>query len=152
MSETTLSEDELLPLPEDQQSFFDAVAPGRAKKHRLQARIANHKREVARIRSELRNRISKGMYACLRGSKAGASWEALVGYSAADLRLHLEARFVPGMGWHNMGEWHIDHIRPLASFNITGPECPDFREAWALENLQPLWAIDNMRKGARWTP
>jgi hypothetical protein len=86
----------------------------------------------------------------LRGMKAGRSWESLVGYTLAELRAHLEARFVDSMGWHNMGEWHVDHERPLASFNITGADCPDFKSAWALSNLQPLWAPDNLRKGARW--
>jgi len=56
---------------------------------------------------------------------------------------------MPGMGWHNMSEWHIDHIMPLASFNFTGLDDPAVREAWALSNLRPLWAADNIRKGAR---
>ena len=48
-----------------------------------------------------------------------------------------------------MGEWHIDHIVPLASFVIAGPDDPELRRAWALTNLRPLWAKDNMRKGAK---
>jgi len=88
----------------------------------------------------------------LNGGKRGRKWEALVGYQLADLMAHLEAQFLPGMSWDNRGEWHIDHIRPLCSFEFETPEDPQFREAWALTNLQPLWAGDNIRKGGRWNP
>lgn len=73
-----------------------------------------------------------------------------MGYTLEDLLAHLEARFEPGMTWANYGSWHIDHIRPLASFSFRKPEEPEFLLAWGLANLQPLWAVDNLRKGARW--
>lgn len=60
---------------------------------------------------------------------------------------HLEAQFAPGMTWENRGEWHVDHIRPLASFDLTDPE--QLRTASHYTNLQPLWASDNLAKGAR---
>lgn len=85
----------------------------------------------------------------LRGTKAGRRWEALVGYSLADLMAHLERLFDQGMGWFNIGEWHVDHRRPRASFIYQSPNDPAFKECWALSNLQPLWALDNARKGAR---
>ncbi len=51
------------------------------------------------------------------------------------------------MNWDNRRTWHIDHIRPCASFDLTDPEqqkvCFNFR------NLQPLFAIDNLKKGAK---
>ena len=43
--------------------------------------------------------------------------------------------------------WHIDHITPQSAFNITSAECEDFQKCWALENLQPLCALKNIRKG-----
>ena len=94
--------------------------------------------------------MRKAVHGSLSGLKRGRSWATLTGYSLADLRSHIEALFVPGMMWTNYGTWHVDHIRPLSSFRISGPDCPQFREAWALDNLQPLWAIDNIRKGAKW--
>jgi hypothetical protein len=51
------------------------------------------------------------------------------------------------MTWGNHGEWHIDHIRPLRSFDLTVRD--QVLEACNWSNLQPLWAIDNLRKGAR---
>src|SRR3546814_5744253 len=81
--------------------------------------------------------------------KNGRSWETLGGYTVADLMAHLERQFLPGMSWDNRGQLHIDHIRPLCSFEFTSPDDPQFREAWALTNLRPLWARDNLRKGGR---
>ena len=74
----------------------------------------------------------------------------MLGYSADDLKTHLETQFADGMSWDNMSEWHIDHIRPVASFNFDSTEHPDFKKCWALNNLQPLWAKDNLRKGDKW--
>lgn len=47
------------------------------------------------------------------------------------------------------GKIHIDHKIPLSAHNFTKPEHSDFKKAWALKNLQPMWAIDNMKKGAK---
>jgi hypothetical protein len=101
-------------------------------------------------------RISQNMYskigAGLRGEKPIRTLESYVGYSPRDLRRHLESLFQPGMTWENYGKggWQIDHVRPLASFDFDSVEHPQFRECWALDNLQPLWAGDNSKKGAIW--
>lgn len=94
-------------------------------------------------------RISNQIWMTLRGRKGGRRAFDLLGYSLDELRAHLERQFLRGMGWHNVGEWHIDHIVPLSSFTITGPDDPELRRAWALPNLRPLWAADNIRKGAK---
>lgn len=92
-----------------------------------------------RVGNQIRKRLMSG---------AGGGF-SLLDYSPAELRAHLERQFTRGMTWDNYGEWHIDHIVPLASFTITGPDDPELRRAWALPNLRPLWATDNLRKGAR---
>ena len=94
--------------------------------------------------------MSSGIRQSLVFGKQGWHWETLVGYTVIDLMAHLEAKFLPGMSWDNRREWHIDHIRPLCSFQFQTPDDPQFREAWALANLQPLWAADNLKKGGRW--
>lgn len=97
------------------------------------------------------NRAIRGSLICaIRANKQGRKWESILGYTLKDLRAHLAERFAPGMSWSNYGEWHIDHVKPLSLFKITGLYCPVIKEAWALSNLQPLWAKDNIRKGARW--
>lgn len=69
----------------------------------------------------------------------GCSWTFLVKY--------LESKFKPGMTWENRHLWHIDHIRPFASFDLTDPE--QQRLACHYTNLQPLWAEENLRKGCQ---
>lgn len=100
--------------------------------------------------NRLHESISTYIRICLRKNKSGATWESLVGYTLNDLVAHLTGLFENGMSMENYGEWHIDHIRPIASFTISSSEDDDFRKCWALSNLQPLWASDNMRKGSKW--
>ena len=66
----------------------------------------------------------------------------LLGYSALELKNHLESLFTEGMSWENYGEWHIDHIIPVSKFE---PDTP-MNIVNALSNLQPLWGSDNIRK------
>lgn len=74
-------------------------------------------------------------------------FQTRLGYSPAELAAHIERQFLKGMTWANYGDWHIDHIIPLSSFTITGVDDPNFAAAWALSNLRPLWATDNISKG-----
>ncbi|TGY35243.1 hypothetical protein [Stenotrophomonas maltophilia] len=96
--------------------------------------------------ARIRNAVSARLWAALKGRTDGALFSRL-GYSADELVSHLQAQFTPGMSWENYGRWHVDHIKPCAGYDQTDPE--QFRECWALSNLQPLWAADNLRKGAR---
>ncbi len=90
--------------------------------------------------------MSREINHCLRGKKNGHKWEDLVGYSLNDLTKHLERKMINGMNWENWGEWHIDHIIPISAFNFISPTDYDFKRCWALKNLQPLWASENIRK------
>lgn len=99
----------------------------------------------------INERMSAGIRYSLGRAKAGSRWELLVGYSLADLMRHLERQFLPGMTWVNRGEWHIDHIVPLSSFKFSSPDDAEFRAAWALTNLRPLWWADNLGKSDKRT-
>lgn len=94
-------------------------------------------------------RVRIALWRTLKGGKCGLKWFQMVGYSPAELASHLERQFLKGMSWENMGQWHIDHIVPLASFVISGATDPELKRAWALSNLRPLWAKQNMSKGAK---
>lgn len=96
----------------------------------------------------LNRNVRAAIWKSLRGIRP-ASWQQAVGYSLSELQAHLEAQFTRGMSWSNYGQWHIDHIHPLAAFTFDGPACAEFAAAWALSNLQPLWGADNLSKGAR---
>ncbi len=82
----------------------------------------------------------------LHDGKKNQHWEFLVGFTLQQLKDHLEKHFLPGMSWDNYGQWHIDHKIPVSAFNFEKPEEIDFKRCWALENLQPLWATDNVKK------
>lgn len=100
----------------------------------------------------LNNSIRSNMRHSLKSGKQGLSWESLVGYTLSDLKAHLESMFSEGMSWESYGKdgWHVDHIRPIASFDFESHEDPDFKDCWSLENLQPLWAQDNLKKGKKY--
>ena len=71
----------------------------------------------------------------------------ILGYSPEELITHLEKQFVGEMSWENYGTWHVDHIRPIVSFEINEIGDEEFVKCWSLENLQPMWGEDNIRKG-----
>lgn len=97
---------------------------------------------ILKFNKNIRNAIASS----LKGNKNGSHWEDIVGYTLSDLKKHLEKKFTKGMSWENHGEWHIDHIIPISKFNFTKPEHSDFKKCWALKNLQPLWALENIKK------
>ena len=74
-------------------------------------------------------------------SKEGKTNE-LLGYSALELKEHIEKQFIDGMSWDNWGEWHIDHIKPVSKFD----KSEKMSIINSLDNLQPLWAKDNLTK------
>jgi hypothetical protein len=104
-------------------------------KHNIQYVIRNNTRRRLRL-------------ALLRGNSFPVdSALRLCGCSVPDLMAHLQSQFKEGMHWNNYGKWHIDHIRPCASFDLTDPEKQ--RQCFHYSNLQPLWAKENLSKGAK---
>jgi len=102
-----------------------------------------------KLAKRLRNRIRQSLK---RNSKYSDSLK-LLGCSIDFLKHHLEHQFKPNMSWNNWGtgcngkgmqEWHIDHIKPCASFDLSKPE--EQRKCFHYSNLQPLWAMENCSK------
>ncbi len=91
--------------------------------------------------------ISKLIRVALKENKEGGEWRNRIGYTMTELRQRLESQFTDGMSWENYGKWHIDHIIPQSFFVFDSIDDVEFRMCWRLENLQPLWAKDNLRKG-----
>lgn len=94
--------------------------------------------------------ISNSIRKALKGNKKRNSWEKLVGYTLDDLFNHLKNQFVGDMSWDNYGSWHIDHVKPKSLFEYKTAEDMEFKKCWALSNLQPLWAGDNIRKSNKY--
>jgi len=112
------------------------------------------KQERLKTEPELKMRlIMKNMVRRVLGKmKGGKSSSKVLGYTKEDLIAHIESNFQEGMSWDNYGEWHIDHKIPLVSFTFISNNEIDYeivKKANSLENLQPLWAIDNLRKGRK---
>ena len=98
-----------------------------------------------RLLLNLRRRVAKAVIA--KGAyKAGRTYK-LVGCNSAFLKDWLESQFTDGMSWDNYGQWHVDHIRPCASFDLTDEA--QQRQCFHYTNLQPLWAADNRAKSDR---
>jgi hypothetical protein len=87
-----------------------------------------------------------------KGIRRSARTEALLGADFRFVKNYLEKLFSPGMTWLNRGKhsWHVDHIRPCSSFDLTDPE--QQKLCFHYTNLQPLWAVDNLRKSDKWSP
>lgn len=85
---------------------------------------------------------------CVEAIKGVKNWRTkdVLGYTPYQLRIHIEGLWWEGMNWENYGEWHIDHVKSINSFIKEGVD--DIRVINALTNLQPLWAFDNLSKGA----
>lgn len=80
-------------------------------------------------------------------SKKDKHTEAYIGCTVKFLRKWLEYQFKDGMSWDNMSEWHIDHVKPCASFDLTDKSQLALCFSW--KNLQPLWKQHNMSKSAK---
>lgn len=96
-----------------------------------------------RLSINLRNRLR---LALIRQSKYGHTLE-LLGCSIKKFIIYLESQFDDEMSWENYGKWHIDHIKPCASFDLSKEE--EQRKCFHYSNLMPLWAHDNIIKGAK---
>jgi hypothetical protein len=75
----------------------------------------------------------------------------LLGCSWEELKSHIEKQFERGMTWENRGRqgWHIDHIIPCSAFDHSNED--HIRQCWHYTNLRPMWAKDNLKKGAKVT-
>ena len=106
------------------------------------------KKKRSTIKGKLSNNMTWFLWRALKGKKDRRKWEAIVGYTAEELKRHLESRFTSGMSWENYGfyGWHIDHVIPKSHFHYEATSDAQFKACWSLSNLQPLWAKDNLSK------
>ena len=99
-----------------------------------------------RLKRLLRDRFRKA----LKNNYKNGSAVKDLGCSIEEFKIYLESKFINGMSWDGIfsGSIHIDHIRPLASFNLVNRE--ELQTALHYTNLQPLWSKDNLKKGAKY--
>jgi len=122
-----------------------------SKKPEVKKRIKQKNLDNYRSNKNIRNRyfLRAMIWQTITGHKGRKYKRAidLLGGDISFVRNYLEERFKPGMSWENYGEWHIDHIIPVSSFDLTDTNqqfiCFNYK------NIQPLWASENMSKGNR---
>ena len=116
----------------------------------IMARKALYKkeREINDPEYRLKSRIRTRIWNVLKGGGKSQPTLKLLGCTIAQLKSHLESQFSEGMSWenHRRDGWHIDHVLPCASFDLTDPK--QQAECFHYTNLQPLWAEDNLKKGS----
>lgn len=97
-----------------------------------------------KLKDILRNRINKLI------KRRQRSTIEYLGCTIEEFIQYIESKFDKNMNWNNYGVygWHIDHIRPLSSFDLSDNE--ELKQAMHYTNLQPLWAIDNILKSNRY--
>jgi hypothetical protein len=116
------------------------------KKRILKERSLRLKKDLNfKMKHQLGTRIRKVLNGVIKKSK---STNELVGCTIEQLWIHLEKSFKPGMTKENYGKWHVDHIRPCASFDLSKPE--EQAKCFHYTNLQALWAYENISKGAKY--
>ena len=104
------------------------------------------------IQYKLSTRLRVRLCHALKNKQKSGSAVRDLGCSIEELKQHLESKFQPGMSWDNwtINGWHIDHIKPLVSFDLTDKN--QLLEACHYTNLQPLWAKDNLAKSDKIMP
>jgi len=122
----------------------------KAKKYRENHKEERNERQNNRIKTDINYKLTCNLRSRLtraikNNQKSGSAVDDL-GCGISELILYLESKFQPGMNWDNWNYrgWHIDHIIPLSSFNLTIRE--ELLKAVNYANLQPLWAKDNISK------
>lgn len=97
----------------------------------------------------LRNRVKNALRGYLQGTQKAGSVTNDLGCSLNELKLHIESQFQPGMTWENYGNkiglWSLDHIIPLSAVNLT--DRAQFLQVSHFSNLQPMWHVENIKKG-----
>ncbi len=117
--------------------------------HKKEAALRTKNRRANDVEFYLAHILRARLSNALKKDTKNGSFVKDLGCSIKELKFYLEGKFQDGMSWENRGlhGWHIDHVIPLAFFDLTDRE--QFLRACHYTNLQPLWAVDNIRKGAR---
>lgn len=118
-------------------------------RRRPKSREAFHARYGSDLVFTLKHRMRALLHATLANGRQGKRMAELLGYGMDELRSHLERQFTKGMSWEAFlaGEIHVDHIIPASTFNAVDYDSDEFRACWALPNLRPMWARENLSKG-----
>jgi len=114
------------------------------KRRRIYNKKYNLLKRKTNINYKILQNLRKRIWDALKNNYKSETTINLVGCSIDKLKQHIENKFKVDMNWKNYGKWHIDHIKPCASFNLSKPS--EQKKCFHYKNLQPLWANENLRK------
>jgi len=122
----------------------------RSEKGKERAKKYIKERSEKDLNFKILTRLRSRLYHAVHSQKTIKEESAvkILGCSTQELISYLESKFCKGMTLDNYGDWHIDHIKPCASFDLTDPE--QQRDCFHYTNLQPLWAQDNQIKSDKY--
>jgi hypothetical protein len=105
---------------------------------------------VKDVQYKLKSNLRRRMRVLISSGDKTNSALVLLGCTIEEFKAYIESKFQEGMTWGNYSKtgWHIDHIKPCASFDLT--KADEQHACFHYTNMQPLWAKDNMVKGAKW--
>jgi hypothetical protein len=133
----------------------DKVKIANRKKEEYQRNKAKHNERIGRrlknIQYKIKSNLSRRIRSFLKKKEFNLNTLNLLGCNLSFFKDFIENKFQKGMSWDNYGlyGWHLDHIRPCSSFDLTNQE--DVRICFHYTNFQPLWAKDNLSKGAKFS-
>ena len=139
--------------PDKRSEYSKNYRYGKNRDNYLRKKRANNKKYYyGTIEYKLGQILRNKLWRSLKDQKVNKDGSALelIGCSKTELINYLESQFSEGMTWENwsLNGWHIDHIRPISSFDLSDPA--QVKECFHYTNLQPLWAIDNLKKSDLW--
>lgn len=139
--------------PDKRSEYSKNYRYGKNRDNYLRKKQANNKKYYyGTIEYKLGQILRNKLWRSLKDQKVNKDGSALelIGCSKTELINYLESQFSEGMTWENwsLNGWHIDHIRPISSFDLSDPA--QVKECFHYTNLQPLWAIDNLKKSDLW--
>lgn len=108
------------------------------------AKKRRYRQRPAYAMAERVSRLMAWALASIGAIKKSGTFDML-GYTPAELKIHIERQFAPGMSWGNRSEWEVDHITPIS----TATTKEDVIALNQLSNLRPLWALLNNQKNSR---
>ena len=133
---------------EYRKEYYDKWRTENIHKHReYKRKYEKHRKDTDPLYKLISN-FRTAIYQVLKENRVdkNQSYFDVLQYTPEQLIVHLEKQFTEGITWENYGEWHVDHKLPISSFNIQKMGDSEFMKCWSLENLQPMWGEENIRK------
>ena len=116
--------------------------------HKAQRNEFRKQKRITDIEYKIKCNLRYRIWSAVKNNKKCESTEKLIGCSIKDLKNYLKARFVKNMTFDNYGKWHIDHIKPCDSFDLSKES--EQKKCFHYSNLQPLWELENLKKSNKY--